>query len=41
MFHRQASSVLGFAGLDEYHQSFVSGRTPAIKEAFVLTAEAH
>ena len=23
---------VGFAGLDEYHQSFVSGRTPAIKD---------
>ena len=26
---------VGFAGLDEYHQSFVGGRTPAIKDVGV------
>lgn len=26
---------VGFAGLDEYHQSFVSDRTPAVKDVFI------
>ena len=26
---------VGFAGLDEYHQSFVGGRTPAVKDVLI------
>lgn len=26
---------VAFAGLDEYHQSFVGGRTPAVKDVFI------
>ena len=29
---------MGFAGLDEWHQSFVPGRSPALRDVFIDTA---
>lgn len=29
--------VAGYASLDEYHQSFVPGRTPAVRDVFIDT----
>ncbi len=29
---------MGFAGMDEWHQSFVPGRTPAVRDVFIDTA---
>ena len=29
---------MAFAGLDEYHQSFVAGRTPALKDVAIDSA---